>query len=140
MATSSTSGSSGRGSRTSPMWRASRRQSTSHPRPPCHRIQCSRNWSTLRIMLFMVIERFKDGNVRLIGERFKQSGRMLPDGLVYHASWVDSAGARCFPGVGGPHPELLGLWASRWRDLVDFEIVPVLTSSDFWSSIPPEQT
>ncbi len=42
-------------------------------------------------MLFMVIERFKDGNARLVGERFRQSGRMLPEGVAYHASWVDSA-------------------------------------------------
>jgi hypothetical protein len=91
-------------------------------------------------MLFMVIERFKDGNARLIGERFKQSGRMLPDGVAYHASWVDSAGARCFQVMEAPHPELVNLWASRWYDLVDFEIVPVLTSSDFWSRIPLEQS
>ena len=45
-------------------------------------------------MLFMVIETFKD--VRAIGERFKQKGRMLPDGVVYHASWVEPSGARCF--------------------------------------------
>ncbi len=44
----------------------------------------------------MVIERFKPDSVRLIGERFKHSGRMLPEGVTYHASWVDSRGTRCF--------------------------------------------
>jgi hypothetical protein len=91
-------------------------------------------------MLFMVIESFKDGNAAPIGERFRQSGRMLPDGVAYHASWVDATGARCFQVMEAEHPELLNLWAGRWRDLVDFEIVPVVTSSDYWSKIPPKQT
>jgi len=45
-------------------------------------------------MLFMVIERFKHGDPAPIGQRFRQNGRMLPEGVSYHASWVDSAGAR----------------------------------------------
>ncbi len=85
-------------------------------------------------MLFMVIERFKDGNVARVGERFQHSRRMLPEGLTYHASWVDTAGTRCFQIMEAPHAELLTQWTSRWDDLVDFEIVPVLTSSEFWSS------
>ena len=31
------------------------------------------------------------------------------------------------------HPELLNTWVSRLEDLVEFEIVPVLTSADFWA-------
>ena len=90
-------------------------------------------------MLFMVIERFKDGNARPIGERFRHSGRMLPEGVAYHASWVDSEGVRCFQIMEAPHPELLNLWVSRWDDLIDFEIVPVMISAEFWSKIQPEQ-
>jgi hypothetical protein len=84
-------------------------------------------------MLFMVIERFKDGNVARIGPQFQQSGRMLPEGVTYQASWVDTAGTCCFQIMEAPYPELLSQWTSRWDDLVEFEIVPVLTSSDFWS-------
>lgn len=47
-------------------------------------------------MLFMVIERFKDANATLVVERFRYSGRMLLEGVAYHASWVDLEGARCF--------------------------------------------
>ena len=83
-------------------------------------------------MLFMVIERFKHGDATLIGEQFKRSGRMLPEGVAYHASWVDSAGTRCFQVMEASHSDLLNLWVRRWADLVDFEIVPVVTSSDFW--------
>jgi len=84
-------------------------------------------------MLFMVIERFKCGDAGPIGERFKRSGRMLPEGVTYHASWVDSTGARCFQLMEAPHPELLNTWVNCWDDLIDFEIVPVLTSTDFWA-------
>jgi hypothetical protein len=90
-------------------------------------------------MLFMVIERFKHADAGLIGERFRRSGRMLPEGVVYHASWVDSAGARCFQVMEAPHRESLNTWVSRWDDLIDFEIVPVLTSSEFWAKKQPEQ-
>jgi hypothetical protein len=91
-------------------------------------------------MLFMVIERFKKGKILSIGERFRQSGRLLPEGVTYHASWVDSAAERCFQLMEASHPELLGLWVSRWQDLVDFEIIPVETSNDFWSRIQSKQT
>ena len=80
----------------------------------------------------MVIERFKAGHPGPVGERFKQSGRMLPEGVTYHASWVDSAGTRCFQIMEAPDRQLLEAWAARWDDLVDFEIVPVQTSADFW--------
>jgi uncharacterized protein DUF3303 len=88
-------------------------------------------------MLFMVIERFKGGEVEAVGQRFRDHGRMLPDGVVYHVSWMDSTGARCFQVMEAPDRELLNLWTSRWDDLVDFEVIPVLTSSDFWSEIYP---
>jgi Protein of unknown function (DUF3303) len=86
----------------------------------------------------VIIERFRNGDAKPIGARFRHSGRMLPEGVVYHASWVDSAGARCFQLMGAPHSELLDLWVSRWDDLVEFEIIPVVTSSEFWSSVQPE--
>ena len=81
----------------------------------------------------MVIEHFKNADPKPIGGRFKRSGRMLPDGLTYHASWVDAAGTRCFQIMEAPHRELLDGWVSRWDDLIDFEIVQIVTSGDFWA-------
>ena len=75
-----------------------------------------------------------------VGERFKRSGRMMPEGVAYHASWVDPPNGRCFQVMEAPDPELLKLWVSRWDDLVDFEIVPVVSSSEFWSMHQPERT
>jgi len=84
-------------------------------------------------MLFMVIEQFKGCDATPVGERFQRHGRMLPEGVTYQASWVDRAGARCFQVMEAPQAGLLSAWTSRWDDLIDFEIIPVETSSDFWA-------
>jgi Protein of unknown function (DUF3303) len=84
-------------------------------------------------MLFMVIENFKNGDFRAVGKRFEARGRMLPEGVTYYASWVDSRGARCFQVMEAQDAKSLRAWVSRWDDLVDFEIVPVESSADFWA-------
>jgi hypothetical protein len=86
---------------------------------------------TLWRMLFMVIETFR--NRALVGERFARNGRMLPEDVTYHASWVDAAGNRCFQVMEAADGELLNGWLRRWDDLIDFEVVPVATSRDFWA-------
>ena len=90
-------------------------------------------------MLFMVIEQFKDGHVRAVGHRFQRRGRMLPDWVIYHASGVDLAATKCFQIMEAPSRELLNPWVKQWRDLGEIEIVPIVTSSEFWSKVPLEQ-
>jgi uncharacterized protein DUF3303 len=85
-------------------------------------------------MLFMVIERFRNQNADAIGARFKAQGRMLPEGVTYHASWIDPAASRCFQVMDAADQESLMPWVERWKDLVDFEIIPVVSSADFWAS------
>lgn len=80
----------------------------------------------------MVIERYKHGDAKLVGERFKQKGRMLPEGVTYHASWMEAGGARCYQLMEAANQDLLNEWTSHWDDLVEFEIVPVVTSAEFW--------
>jgi hypothetical protein len=87
-------------------------------------------------MLFMIVERFKGGDPKAVGERFKTCGRMLPAGVTYHDSWMDATGSRCFQVMDAPSLEALSVWVRRWDDLVDFEIVPVLTSAEFWVDRP----
>jgi len=84
-------------------------------------------------MLFMVIETFKDGDPVRVGERFAQSGRMLPNEVAYEASWLDDAGTKCFQVMSAPDRATLDVWIARWNDLVNFEVVPVLTSQQFWA-------
>ena len=81
----------------------------------------------------MVIEKFKDGDPARVGERFAQQGRMLPEGVSYEASWLDEAGTRCFQVMNAPGRATLDVWIARWSDLVEFEVVPVLTSKEFWA-------
>jgi Protein of unknown function (DUF3303) len=83
-------------------------------------------------MLFMVIERFRQGDPTAVGERFKASGRMLPDGVAYQASWMETTGSRCFQIMDAPDLDALNVWVRRWDDLVECEIIPVLMSADFW--------
>jgi Protein of unknown function (DUF3303) len=85
-------------------------------------------------MLFMVIEHFKD--VAAIGERFHRMGRMLPDGVVFHVSWVEAGGGRCFQVMEAESAAALEPWIDAWKDLADFEVVPVLTSQQFWAAQP----
>jgi hypothetical protein len=79
-------------------------------------------------MLFMVIERFKDRNPVAIYARLRDQGRALPDGLRYVDSWVEANFDRCFQIMECADALLLQRWVLRWRDLVDFEIVPVSPS------------
>jgi hypothetical protein len=85
-------------------------------------------------MLFMVIEDFKKGKIAQLELRFKKRGRMLPDGVVYHASWIDAGNLRCYQVMESPSRELMKTWMSRWDDLVNFEIIPVVNSAEFWEA------
>lgn len=84
-------------------------------------------------MLFMVIERFTDGDEKRIGERFRQHGRMMPDDVVYLSSWLDPQTMRCWQLMEAPTRASLDPWLENWRDLMEFEIVAVETSAQFWS-------
>ena len=84
-------------------------------------------------MLFMVVEHFKNGDPGPVRERFVRDGRMLPEGVLYIGSWLDPDRARCFQVMEAKDRESLGEWTRRWEDLVDFEIVSVLTSQEYWA-------
>ena len=78
-------------------------------------------------MLFMVIERFKNRDARAVYARFDEKGRMMPEGLTYVGSWIETSFDRCFQVMDCEREALLHEWADHWRDLVDFEFVPVHT-------------
>lgn len=81
-------------------------------------------------MLFMVVERFKDCNPTPIYERLKTGGRSMPPGLRYVDSWIEANFDRCFQLMECDDIGLLMQWILQWRDLVDFEVVPVSPSKD----------
>ena len=81
-------------------------------------------------MLYMVIERFKNRDAGAVYRRLRESGRMMPDGLNYIDSWVESNFDRCFQLMECHDQSLFDRWMVQWRDLIDFEIVPVMTSQE----------
>jgi hypothetical protein len=79
-------------------------------------------------VLYMVIETYGQGPERVYA-RASERGRLLPPGLVYVDSWVDARGGnRCFQLMETDEPSLFDRWVAEWSDLVEFEIVPVVTS------------
>ncbi len=81
-------------------------------------------------MLFMVIERFKGGNAAAVYQRYRAQGRMLPEGLRYVDSWTAADLTRCFQLMACDDPCLFDEWITHWRDLVDFEVVPVIKGQE----------
>jgi hypothetical protein len=79
-------------------------------------------------MLFMVIERFKDRDPAPVYERFREKGRSLPAGLRYLDSWIEVNCNRCFQLMECEDAGLLMQWILQWRDLVEFEVIPVCSS------------
>ena len=78
----------------------------------------------------MVIETYTRGP-EAVYARASERGRMLPPGLAYVDSWVDERTLdRCFQLMETEEPSLFDRWIANWSDLVEFEIVPVLTSND----------
>jgi hypothetical protein len=82
-------------------------------------------------MLYMVIEKYRHGPGPVY-QRAAERGRLLPDGLRYVDSWVvdDDRLDRCFQLMETDDPGLLDLWQSRWTDLAEFEVVPVVKSAE----------
>lgn len=81
-------------------------------------------------MLYMVIERFKNRDATPVYDRFRHQGRMTPAGLEYLSGWVDTKLECCFQIMETSDPTLMAEWTARWSDIVDFEVVPVMSSAD----------
>jgi hypothetical protein len=87
-------------------------------------------------MLYMIVERFRGGDAVPVYRRFREKGRMAPEGLRYVDSWVTKDLTRCYQVMECSSPALLESWMANWRDLVEFEVVPVITSADAAAAVP----
>ena len=83
----------------------------------------------------MVIERFRNGDPAPVYQRFRERGRMAPAGLRYIDSWVTSDLTTCYQVMECDDRALLEEWMANWRDIVDFEVIPTLTSTDAASKV-----
>ena len=87
-------------------------------------------------MLYMVVEDFQ-GQPEAVYRRFRDQGRLAPEGLRYVTSWVTQDLQRCYQVMECSDARLLEEWIGRWKDLVEFEVIPVLTSSEAAERISP---
>ncbi|PYI77621.1 MAG: hypothetical protein DMF04_05825 [Verrucomicrobia bacterium] len=81
-------------------------------------------------MLYMVIEHFKGDAVPEIYRRFREKGRMMPDGLSYISSWIDTELKICYQLMETEDAALFSRWIENWDDLMEFKVVPVRTSAE----------
>ena len=88
-------------------------------------------------MLFMIVERFKNGDAAPVYQRFRERGRLAPDGLIYVSSWVDTKMERCYQLMETDDPSLIDKWIANWADIVDCEVIEVITSKEAAARMSP---
>jgi hypothetical protein len=52
-------------------------------------------------------------------------------------AWVTADFRRCFQVMECEDRRLLTQWMARWRDLVEFEVIPVVTSAEAAATLAP---
>ncbi|KAF2663298.1 hypothetical protein BT63DRAFT_461409 [Microthyrium microscopicum] len=81
--------------------------------------------------IYFVTEHFPDDPTPIY-ERFREKGRMAPDGLVYINSWVTTDLKKCYQTMECEDRRLLDEWMAHWSDLVRYRThnlaKPVLTT------------
>jgi len=86
---------------------------------------------------YMVVERFRNGDAEPVYRRFRERGRLAPDGLAYIASWVDAELQCCYQIMETEDSALLERWMEQWRDLVEFEVHEVISSDEAAARVLP---
>ena len=88
-------------------------------------------------MQYVIVENFRDGDPLPVYRRFRDRGRLAPEGLKYIASWVANDLTRCFQVMECDDRRLLDEWLAKWEDLVDFEVIPAMTSAEAVTLVGP---
>ena len=87
--------------------------------------------------LYMVVENFKNKDAVAVYRRFRDKGRMAPEGLTYVSSWVDEKIECCYQLMETHDRKLLDQWIASWSDLVNFEVHTVITSKEAAARMAP---
>jgi len=87
-------------------------------------------------MLYMILEHYKAGP-EPVYRRFRERGRMAPDGLRYVDSWVTTDHRRCYQVMECDDRALLQQWMAGWSDIVEFDVIPVVTSAEAAAAVTP---
>jgi hypothetical protein len=88
-------------------------------------------------MLCMIIEKFRNGDPVPVYRRFRDRGRLMPQGIEYRGSWVTDDLRRCFQIMECSGRRLLDEWMANWQDICEFEVIPVMTSVDAAAAVAP---
>ena len=78
----------------------------------------------------MVIEKFINRDPQPVYSRLAEKGRMMPEGLTYISSWISDDFSTCWQVMEADDPAKFEEWIRNWDDLVEFKIVPVMTSAE----------
>ena len=87
--------------------------------------------------LYMIVEHFRGGDPVPVYRRFRERGRMAPAGLTYVSSWVDVTLKRCFQVMETDDRAQIDDWIANWSDIVEFDVIPVITSAEAADRIAP---
>ena len=87
--------------------------------------------------LYMVVENFRNGDALPVYRRFRDHGRLAPEGLSCISSWVTESLDRCYQVMETENRALLDQWIANWGDIVDFEVHPVMISKEAAEKIAP---
>lgn len=88
-------------------------------------------------MLYMIIEHFNNQDPIPVYRRFRDRGRLAPEGLQYVSSWVDENLERCFQLMETADRKFLDEWIANWSDIVDFDVYPVISSQEATERVLP---
>jgi hypothetical protein len=89
------------------------------------------------VVLYLIVEHFKQGDPVPVYRRFRDRGRLAPDGLQYISSWVDERFQCCFQIMETADRSLIDQWITNWSDIVEFEVFPVMSSKEAAEKIAP---
>ena len=88
-------------------------------------------------MLFVVIEHYRNGDPVPVYRRLRDRGRQMTSGVEYRGSWVTEDLAHCYQVMECQRRSDLDDWMATWQDLVDFEVIPVVTSEQAQGLVAP---
>jgi len=91
-------------------------------------------------LLYIIVEHFKNQDPVPVYRRFRERGRLAPEGLQYVSSWVDEKLDRCFQLMETSDRKLIDEWIANWSDLVEFEVYPVISSKEATDKLSEKST
>ena len=87
---------------------------------------------------YMIIERYKNNDPKPVYRRFRDKGRLAPEGLNYISSWINEEVTCCYQIMETNDRSLLDKWIDNLKDFVDFEVFPVITSKEAFEKVLPD--